>query len=47
MDGIFGSLFDLDRDGQLDAMERGAEVGFIEEVLKGDEKDDLWEDEEE
>ena len=46
MDGIFGGLFDLDRSGELDAMERGAEIGFIEEVLKGGKRDDSWEDEE-
>ena len=40
MNGIFGSMFDLDRDGELDAFERAAEFGFIEEVLEGEEQDE-------
>lgn len=29
--GILGSIFDYDRDGQLDAIERASEFAFLEE----------------
>lgn len=29
--GIFGSMFDFDRNGELDAFERGTEFAFLEE----------------
>lgn len=33
-DGIFGDLFDLNHDGELDAFERGAELGFLHSMLE-------------
>lgn len=32
--GIFGSAFDFNNDGILDAMEQGAELGFLHEMLE-------------
>lgn len=32
--GIFGSAFDFNNDGVLDAMEQGAELGFLYEMLE-------------
>ena len=31
--GLFGSLFDLDGDGRLDALEQAAELGFFMEMM--------------
>lgn len=38
--GFFGSMFDLNRDGKLDAFERALEYQFIEEELMKDEEDE-------
>ena len=32
--GIFGSAFDFNNDGILDAMEQGAELGFLCEMME-------------
>ena len=32
--GIFGNLFDLNRDGKLDAFEQAAELGFLAEMME-------------
>ena len=42
MSGIFGSMFDLDHDGQLSTLERAMEFGFLEEIEGGGENDDFW-----
>lgn len=34
--GIFGNLFDLNRDGELDAFEQAAELGFLAEMMEED-----------
>lgn len=49
LDGFFGGMFDLNRDGKLDAFERALEYQFIEEKLMGDEGDEdgIEDDEEE
>lgn len=49
LDGFFGGMFDLNRDGKLDAFERALEYQFIEEELMGDEDecDDEFDEEEE
>lgn len=44
MNGIFGSMFDLDRDGQMSPLERALEFGFKEEIEGEDEKDYFWDD---
>ena len=38
MKGIFGNLFDLNRDGKLDSIERGMEFSFFNEIMKEEEK---------
>ena len=37
--GIFGSMFDMNRDGKLDAWERAMEYEFLEE-MESEEDDD-------
>ena len=32
--GIFGNLFDLNSDGELDAFEQAAELGFLAEMME-------------
>lgn len=34
MSGIFGNMFDFNRDGKVDDFERAMEFMFIEEMLK-------------
>ena len=34
MRGLFGVMFDYDRDGDLDAFERACELAFLEELDK-------------
>lgn len=46
-DGIFGDLFDLNHDGNLDSFERAMEYEAFEEMMKDDETDDLDDDVEE
>ena len=43
--GIFGDLFDLNNDGELDAFEKAAELGAFMQMVESDEQD--GEDEEE
>ena len=38
--GIFGNMFDFNRDGKMDAFERAAEFGFLHEVVLADEAED-------
>lgn len=42
MSGIFGSLFDFDDDGKMDAFERAAECMFLDELEKEDDDDSDW-----
>ena len=42
-DGIFGNMFDLDRDGTLDALERAVEFQFFDEIVMGDVSDEGYE----
>lgn len=49
--GIFGSMFDINRDGNLDVIERAAELAFLEELEQQDdplayesEDDNLFDD---
>ena len=39
-EGIFGSLFDFDDDGEMSAVESAAEFGFIQDILSDDEKEE-------
>ena len=37
--GLFNGLFDLNRDGKLDSLERALEFGFFVELMESDKKD--------
>ena len=43
--GIFGKLFDLDRDEKLNAMERAMDFMLFEEMTREDESEEELEDE--
>ena len=45
MKGLFGNLFDLDRDGKLDQMEKAMDYMLLTDMTK--EEDDLVEEESE
>ena len=36
---FFGNAFDFNNDGKLDAMEQGAELGFLMEMIDSDKND--------
>ena len=38
MRGLFGGMFDLDRNGDLDAFEKACEFQFMEEMIRDEEK---------
>lgn len=40
MRGLFGGMFDFDRDGDLDSFERAMEFQFLEELEREDDDDD-------
>lgn len=44
--GIFGGLFDFNRDGELDAFEREMEFQFLSEMTRGGGEEELSELEE-
>ena len=37
--GIFGNLFDLNRDGELDAFEQAAELGFLAQMMEEEDEE--------
>ncbi|MEA4854203.1 MAG: hypothetical protein VB082_08030 [Christensenella sp.] len=39
MNGIFGNLFDLDNNGELDALERSLDLILAEDIMEEDEED--------
>ena len=41
MKGIFGGLFDLNKDGELGLIERAMELAFLEEMINEEEKTEL------
>lgn len=41
MIGLFGGMFDFNRDGELDAFERAAECHFFHEVIMEEEESEL------
>ena len=43
--GIFGKLFDLDRDGKLNAMEQEMDFMLFDEMTREDESEEELEDE--
>ncbi len=43
--GIFGNMFDFNRDGKLDAFERAAEFQFFNDVVLRDEEEENEDDE--
>lgn len=46
-DGIFGSMFDFDRGGTLDALERAVEFQFFDEIVMGNDSDEELEEDSE
>lgn len=40
MNGIFGSLFDLNGDGEMSSLELGAEFAFLGMILEDEETED-------
>ena len=40
-DGIFGSLFDFNGDGKLDALERGMEFMAFQQIMGGGSDDEM------
>ena len=38
-DGIFGNMFDFDRDGTLDAIERAIEFQFLDAIISEENED--------
>ena len=36
--GIFGNMFDFNGDGNLDVFEQGAELAFLDDLMREDEK---------
>ena len=45
MAGIFGNMFDLNRDGKMSVFERAAELQFIDSVTKNGTRNNTWDDE--
>lgn len=43
-DGIFGSMFDFNGDGDLDIFEQATEFDFLQKMMGDDEKRDSHED---
>lgn len=39
MDGIFGGLFDFNGDGELDFIEQGAELYFLQKLTEEEDED--------
>lgn len=46
MPGLFGDMFDFNRDGKLDSFEQAAEFMFFEEVIMGGNDEESDDDEE-
>ncbi len=46
--GFFGDMFDLNRDGELDAFERALDMMAFDEMMEEEEEseEDLWDDDE-
>ena len=36
--GIFGDLFDLNRDGEMDSFEKAAELGFLAHITESEQE---------
>ena len=47
MSGIFGSMFDLNQDGEMSSFEKALEFCFLDEISQEDEKDDFWDEDSE
>ncbi|MCR5430425.1 MAG: hypothetical protein K6E58_04260 [Eubacterium sp.] len=43
-DDLFGDMFDLDNDGEIDDIEKAAEIGFMSESFDEDTKKDTEEE---
>lgn len=44
MSDLFGDMFDLDNNGEIDDIEKAAEIGFMSEDFSEDDDEDLDED---
>ena len=44
-DDLFGDMFDLDNDGEIDDTEKAAEIGFMVEDFDDENYDDEYDDE--
>ena len=44
MDDLFGDIFDLDNDGEIDDIEKAAEIGFMAEDFGDEDYDDEYDD---
>ena len=45
MAGIFGNMFDLNRDVKMSAFERAAELQFFDSMTKDSARNNIWDDE--
>lgn len=45
MAGIFGNMFDLNRDGKIGAFERAMELQFLDSMTKDSARNNAWDDE--
>lgn len=43
-DNLFGDMFDLDNDGEIDDIEKAAEIGFMTEDFDDEGYDDEYDD---
>ena len=41
MNGIFGSIFDFNRDGDLSIFEKSAEIAFLATIMDEEENEDV------
>ena len=42
--GLFGGMFDFNKDGKMNAIERAAEFSFLNKMFEEEKKDDSDED---
>ena len=45
MAGIFGNMFDLNRDGKIGTFERAIELQFLDSMTKDSARNNAWDDE--
>ena len=42
--GLFGGMFDFNRDGKIDSIERAAEIAFLNDMMNQEENDSSYDD---